>query len=94
MSALIRPPETTSEIHVGTAIRTEPKMTRPTGNTLSRELQAIVDRVRVLRGYTARTGFRTTRSEKEILARLGPDDLAAVLLTLENGTDNDGNHIK
>jgi len=66
-------------------------MTRPAGNTLARELQAVVDKVRVLRGYTARTGFRTTRSEKEILARLGPDELASVLLAVENGTDNDGN---
>jgi len=58
------------------------------------ELQGTVSRIRALRAYTDRTGFRTTRSEKEILARLGPDDLAAVLLELENknGSDyGDGN---
>jgi hypothetical protein len=66
-------------------------MTRPASSAVPPELQAIIDKVSVLRGYTARTGFRTTRSEKEILARLGPDELAAVLLVLENGTENDGN---
>jgi len=66
-------------------------MTRPARNAVSPELQAVIDQVSVLRGYTARTGFRTTRSEKEILARLGADELAAVLLALENGTENDGN---
>ena len=64
-------------------------MTTPTCNTLSAELQTIVDKIRALRSYTARTGFRTTRSEKEIMAQLGSDGLAAVLLELENGTDND-----
>jgi hypothetical protein len=63
-------------------------MTRPSDNTVCSELQVIIDKVTVLRGYTARTGFRTTRSEKEILARLGPDELAAVLLVLENRTEN------
>ena len=67
-------------------------MTRPASSAVPPEVQAIIDKVSVLRGYTARTGFRTTRSEKEILARLGPDELAAVLLVLENGTENDGNN--
>jgi hypothetical protein len=94
MSALLAPQVEPRESSTGAVIgppRTELKMTRPTGNALSHELQAIVDKVRALRGYTTRTGFRTTRSEKEILARLGSEDLAAVLLELENGTDNDGN---
>ena len=66
-------------------------MKRPSCNRLCPELQALVDKIRALRGYTARTGFRTTRSEKEILSRLGADDLAAVLMELENGTDEDRN---
>jgi hypothetical protein len=66
-------------------------MTRPTSNALPPELQIVVDKIHALRGYTARTGFRTTRSEKEIVAQLGSEDLAAVLLELENGTDNDDN---
>ena len=93
MSALLTPRVQPRVSSIGAVIgpqRTEPKMTRPISNALSRELHAIVDKVRALRGYTTRTGFRTTRSEKEILARLGSDELAAVLLELENGTDDDG----
>ena len=69
--------------------RTEVEMTR---HNNSLQLAEIVNKVRVLRAYTQRSGFRTTRSEKEILARLGPDDLAAVLLALENGNRPEDGH--
>jgi hypothetical protein len=49
----------------------------------------VVAKIRVLRKYTKQTGFRTTRSEKELLSRLGTDELAAALLELENGTENE-----
>lgn len=42
-----------------------------------------ISKIRVLREYTEKTGFRTTRSEKEILSRLGPDELADVLMALK-----------
>ena len=50
-------------------------------------IEETIEKIRVLRNYTERSGFRTTRSEKELLARLGPDELAEVLIALENGTD-------
>jgi len=59
---------------------------------LPADLDVVVHKIRVLRDYTVRTGFRTTRSEKEILARLSADDLAVVLMELENKTDDDGTH--
>ncbi len=56
-------------------------MTRPT--SLTAELKAVADRILALRAHTKRTGFRTTRSQNEILSRLLADDLATVLLALE-----------
>jgi hypothetical protein len=56
-------------------------MTRPA--SVTPELTEIIDRIRALRAHTKRTGFRTTRSENEILSRLSADDLATVLLALE-----------
>jgi len=50
-------------------------------------IEETIEKIRALRNYTERSGFRTTRSEKELLARLGPDELADVLMALENGTD-------
>jgi hypothetical protein len=67
-------------------------MTTPTRNTLPPELQIIIDKIRCLRDYTDRTGFRTTRSERDLLAQLAADDLAVVLLALQNGIDNDSSH--
>ena len=64
-----------------------------TRHNISLQLAEIVNKVRALRSYTRRSGFRTTRSEKEILARLGPDDLAAVLLALENGNRSEDGDI-
>jgi hypothetical protein len=62
-------------------------MTTP---TLTAEQRAeVVQKIRVLRAYTEQSGFRTTRSEKELLSRLSPDDLSAVLCELarENRSD-------
>jgi hypothetical protein len=49
---------------------------------LSSTLQEIVWRIKALRDYTLKSGFRTTRSEKALLACLDPDGLSAVLLAL------------
>lgn len=55
-------------------------MNRP---EMTPEIREIVAKIIVLRNYTRRTGFHTIRTEREILARLGPDDLVAVLIALE-----------
>lgn len=52
-------------------------------------IEETIEKIRVLRNYTEQSGFRTTRSEKELLTRLGPDELADVLMALENRTDAD-----
>ncbi len=60
--------------------------------TLTRKpdsLHDIIAKIRVLRAYTVRTGFRTTKSQNEILARLNADDLATVLLVLEGNENAD-----
>jgi hypothetical protein len=52
--------------------------------TLTEPQQAVVNKVRALRAYTERTGMRTTRAERAILQALEVDDLATVILSLEN----------
>jgi hypothetical protein len=52
--------------------------------TLTEPQQAVVNKVRALRAYTERTGMRTTRSERTILQTLNAEDLATVILALEN----------
>jgi hypothetical protein len=56
-------------------------VTRP---VLSEFQQEVFQKIKVLRDYTAQTGFKTTRSQKEIFGQLSGDDLAAVLLALQN----------
>jgi hypothetical protein len=50
----------------------------------------IVQKIQVLRRYTSKSGFQTSRSQHEILGRLSPDTLAEVLVQLERneGTTN------
>ena len=55
---------------------------RPPVGPLSPDLQLILRKIIALRNYTHESGFLTTRSEKEILAPLGAEDLAAVLMAL------------
>ena len=52
-------------------------------------LLEIVAKIQALKAYTARTGFKTTRSQNEILQALNGDDLATVLVALENDNEND-----
>ena len=46
-------------------------------------IQETIARIRTMREYTRRSGFKTTRSQNELLSRLKADDLADVLLALE-----------
>jgi len=55
---------------------------RPPVRPLPPDLQLTLQKIIALREYTRKSGFRTTRSEKEILAPLGAEDLAAALLAL------------
>lgn len=59
-----------------------PETNRSTLTSCQRE---VFDKISALRKYTLSTGFKTTRSQNEILSRLNADDLAAVLLALEGG---------
>ena len=47
------------------------------------DADGIAARIHALRDHTARTGFRTNRSQTDILGRLKPEVLAEVLLTLQ-----------
>lgn len=46
--------------------------------TLTPKLQIIVDKVAALRSLTKTSGFRTEKSQKELLMPLSPNDLALV----------------
>lgn len=53
-------------------------------SNLTPAAQAVVDKVKALREYTQLTGFRTTRSQNEIIQAItNPDDLAGVVLALK-----------
>jgi hypothetical protein len=55
-----------------------------TTEQLSLEAQTVIDKVRALRAYTLRTGWRTTRSQNDLIQGLAdPNDLASVLLALQ-----------
>jgi hypothetical protein len=52
---------------------------------MTAEAQAVLDKVKALREYTQRTGFRTTRSQNELIQAItNPDDLANVILALKS----------
>jgi hypothetical protein len=49
---------------------------------LSPESRTVVEKIRVLRKYTRDTGFKTTRSQNDLLQTLDGNDLANALLVL------------
>jgi hypothetical protein len=51
-------------------------------NHLSPDAKAVVEKIRVLRKYTSETGFKTTRSQNDLLQTLDGNDLANALLVL------------
>jgi hypothetical protein len=51
-------------------------------NQLSPDARAVVEKIRVLRKYTRETGFKTTRSQNDLLQTLDGNDLANALLVL------------
>lgn len=58
--------------------------TTMTTKTLSPKLAAVVEKIRDLQALTVKTGFRTTRSQGEILGRLNADELAEVSAALRD----------
>ncbi len=60
-------------------------MNNNNSKTLREDLIEVVKNVLVLRNYTRSNGgqFKTHRSERAILAALNPNDLAAVLRTID-----------
>jgi hypothetical protein len=50
--------------------------------TLTPKLQTIVDRISALRSLTKTSGFRTEKSQRDLLMPLSPDDLAVVAQAL------------
>lgn len=52
--------------------------------TLSPKLAAVVKKIQDLQRLTQSTGFRTTRSQGEVLAKLTADELAAVSAALQS----------
>lgn len=54
-------------------------------NELTSEAKKVFDKILALREYTTRTGFKTTRSQNELLQAItNPDDFASVLIALKN----------
>jgi hypothetical protein len=47
--------------------------------------KSAVEKIQALRKLTNETGFRTTRSQNELLASLSANDLAVVALALRKG---------
>lgn len=56
----------------------------PDDSNLSRKSLDVLKKVRVLRDYTTNTGFKTTKSQNDLIQSLNGDDLASVLLILRN----------
>lgn len=52
---------------------------------ISERAQKAIDDIHLLQKHTARTGFRTTRGQNDILATLNGPDLAAVLSVVTVG---------
>jgi hypothetical protein len=51
--------------------------------TMTPKLADIVEKIRNLQRLTKTTGFRTTRSQGELLAQLTPDELSEVSVALQ-----------
>jgi hypothetical protein len=56
----------------------------PDIDSLSTRAQDVLMKVRVLREYTQRTGFKTTKSQNNLIQSLNGDDLASALLVLKH----------
>jgi hypothetical protein len=54
----------------------------PFEGDLSGKVQLVLTKIRVLRTYTKDTGFRTTRSQNDLLQTLDGEELANALLVL------------
>jgi hypothetical protein len=46
-------------------------------------VQEVLDKVKALREYTQRTGFRTTRSQNDLIQSLDGEELAETVLALK-----------
>jgi hypothetical protein len=51
--------------------------------TLTTRAQEVLTKVKALREYTQLTGFRTTRSQNDLIQGLDGDDLASVVIALK-----------
>lgn len=51
---------------------------------LTPKLQALVDKIVALRSLTKTSGFRTEKSQRDLLMHLSPDELALVAEALLN----------
>jgi len=52
--------------------------------TVTPEAQTVLDKVKALREYTQRTGWKTTKSQNDLIQAIpDPNDLATVLLALQ-----------
>jgi hypothetical protein len=51
--------------------------------TMSARANDVLDKVRALREYTQMTGFRTTKSQNDLIQSLDGNDLATVVLALK-----------
>ena len=55
-----------------------------TTQELSPNAREVVEKIKAMRDYTQRTGFRTTRSQNDLIQAItDPNDLASVLLALK-----------
>lgn len=55
-----------------------------TTQELSPTAREVVEKIKAMRDYTQRTGFRTTRSQNDLIQAItDPNDLASVLLALK-----------
>src|SRR5215510_9639512 len=59
-----------------------PHPENPRENLSARELDEIVAKIAALRQHTKVTGFKTIKSQNQILGRLSSDDLAMVIMRL------------
>ena len=59
------------------------KVTYVLSKGLSETAMDVLNKVRVLREYTDSTGFKTTRSQNDLIQSLDGDDLANVLFILK-----------
>jgi len=53
-------------------------------NSNMTRVQDVLDKVKALREYTKATGYRTTRSQNDLIQSLDGEELAEVVLALKN----------